>query len=83
MKQYVIPSLKEQKPNIIVIHIGGNDTNYKNKDNIKVNEPADNMISLASICRDFGVPHVLVLPKKSIAVTSIIRKVNDQATWIE
>ena len=82
MKHYVIPSLKEQKPNIIVIHIGGNDTNYKNKDNINVNELAD-IISLARICRDFGVPHVLVLPKKSIAVTSIIRKVNDRAAWIE
>ena len=32
-------------------------------------------------CRDFGVPDVIiseVLPKKNIAVTAIIRKVNDR-----
>ena len=70
MKRYVIPSLKEQKLDITVIHIGGNDLKYKTKDNINVNELADNIISLATICRDFGVPDVV---KKSIVVTSIIR----------
>ena len=33
------------------------------------------------ICRDFGVPNVVileVLPKRSIVVTVIIRKVNDR-----
>ena len=77
MKHYVIPSLKEQKPDIIVIHVGGNHINYKNKGN--VNELADNT-SLAMICCDFSVPDVViseVLPKKSIAVNAIIRKVND------
>ena len=32
-------------------------------------------------CRDFGVPDVIiseVLPKKNVAVTAIIRKVNDR-----
>ena len=53
----------------------------ENKDNINVNELADSIISLAMICRDFCVLDVViseVLPKKSIAVTSIIRKVNGQ-----
>ena len=81
MKHYVIPSLKEQKPNIIAIHVGGNDINYKYKDNANVNELADNIISLTKTFRDFGVPDVViseVLPKKKIAVTAIIRKVNDR-----
>ena len=81
MKHYVIPSLTEPKPDIIVIHVGGNDINYKNKVNINVNELADNIISLVMICRDIGVPDVViseVLPKKSIVVTAIIRKVNDR-----
>ena len=80
LKHYVIPSLKEQKPDIIVIHAGGNDVNYINKGNVNVNELADNIISLAMICRDFGVPDIAiseVLPKKSI-VTAIIRKVNNR-----
>ena len=81
MKHYVLPSLKEQKPDIIDINVGGNDINYKNTGNINVNELADNIISLAMICRDSGVPDVVIselLPKKSIAVTAIIRKANDR-----
>ena len=81
IKHYVIPSLKEQKRDIIVIHVGGNDINYKSKGNINVNELADNIISVAMICRDFGVPDVAiseVLSTKSIAVTAIIRKVNEK-----
>ena len=81
MKRYVIRSLKEQKPDIIVIHAGGNDINYKNNGNVNVNELADNIINLAVICRDFGVPDIAiseVLPRKSIVVTAIIRKVNDR-----
>ena len=56
MKCYVIPFLKEQKPDITVIHAGGNDINCKNNGNVNINEIADNMINLAVICRDFGVP---------------------------
>ena len=73
MKHYVMPSLKEQKLDIAVIHIGGKNINYKNKDNVNVNELIDNIISLATLCRDFGVSDVVVQPKKSIAVNSIIR----------
>ena len=57
------------------LHVGGNNTNYKNKGNINVNELADNIISFAMTCRDFGVPDVViseVLPKKTIAVNVII-----------
>ena len=81
MKNYVIPSFKEQKPNIIVIHVCRDDKNYKNKGNVTVNELADNIISLAMICCDSCVPYAViseVLPKKSIAVTAIIWKVSDR-----
>ena len=81
MKHYVIPSLKEQKPDITVKHVGGNVINYQNKANADVNEVADNIISLAMICLDFGVSDIIVseiLPKKSIAVIPIIRNVTDQ-----
>ena len=59
----------------------GNNINYKNKGNVNVNEIVDNIISLAMTCRDFIVPDVViseVLTKKNIAVTAIIRKVNDR-----
>ena len=81
MKHYVIQSLKEQKPGIIDIHVSVNDINYKNKANVNVNKLADNIINLAMICHNSSVPDVIIseiLPKWSIAVTSITRKVNDQ-----
>ena len=55
MKHYAIPFLKEQKPDIIVMNVGKNYIKYKNKDNVNVNDLADNIISLVLICRDSGV----------------------------
>ena len=83
MKYYVAPSLKEHKPDIIVIHVGGNDINYKNKGHVNMDELADNIISLAMMCGDFGTPDVViseVLPKKYIAVTATKRKVSNRVT---
>lgn len=37
MKPYVILSLKEQKPDIAVIAIGGNYINHRNLENVDVN----------------------------------------------
>ena len=56
---HVIPSLKVQKTEIIIIHVCGNDINSKNKDNVNVNKRADNIISLA-LCRDSGVSDVVI-----------------------
>ena len=39
MKHYLMSFLEEQKPD--VIDVTGNDSNYKNKDNVNVNELAD------------------------------------------
>ena len=81
MKHYIIPSLNEQNPDVIVIHVGGNDINFRNKDNINEKELAKNIINVAMICRNSGVPDVLIseiLPKKSNILTAIIRRVNDE-----
>ena len=42
------------------MHAGGNDISYKNKGNVNMNELADNIISLAMICRDFRDPDVVI-----------------------
>ena len=81
MKHYIIPSLNEQNPDVIVIHVGGNDINHRNKESINEKELAKNIINVAMICRNSGVPDILIseiLPKKSIALTAIIRRVNDE-----
>lgn len=74
--EHVIPSLKVQKPETIVIHVGGNDINSKKKYNVNVNKLTHNIISFA-LCRDFGVPDVVILellPKKILVATSINKK---------
>lgn len=81
MKHYAIPSLNDQKPDIVVMHVGGNDIHHKNKDTIKVEEIAKNIIELANICRESGVPDVAIseiFPKRSVVLTKIIRQVNDR-----
>ena len=60
MKHSVITSLREQKLDMIVIHVAGNDINYKNKGNVNINELADSIINLHAICRDFGVPDIAI-----------------------
>ena len=37
------------------MNVGKNYIKYKNKDNVNVNDLADNIISLVLICRDSGV----------------------------
>ena len=60
MKHSVITSLREQKLDMIVIHVAGNDINYKNKGNVNINELADSIINLDAICRDFSVPDIAI-----------------------
>ena len=60
MKHSVITSLREQKLDMIVIHVAGNDINYKNKGNVNINELADSIINLDAICRDFGAPDIAI-----------------------
>ena len=81
MKHYAIPSLNDQNPDIVVIHIGGNDITHKNKETVIVEDLAKDIIDLGNLCRESGVPNVLIseiLPKRSIILTKIIRKVNDR-----
>ena len=55
MKHSVITSLREQKLDMIVIHVAGNDINYKNKGNVNINELADSIINLDAICPDIAI----------------------------
>lgn len=81
MKYYITPSLKEQKPDIAILHVGGNDITHKNKENINIDEIARNIVNIAIQCKEEGVSDVIiseVLPKRNRHVTAVIRRVNDR-----
>ena len=74
----IIPSLREQKPDIAVIHVEGNNATYKNYD---VDELAGSIVYLGKKCSQSGVFDIVtsaILVKRYLKVNAIIRKVNNK-----
>ena len=77
MNHYILPTLQEDYPGVILLHIGSNDRNNQTKDAEKLME---NIINIVKSCINLGVKEVVissVLPKKNIVLTRLIRQVND------
>ena len=79
MKYHIIPMLKEQQPDIVILHIGSNNISFKN---LKINplEIATSIVEIAQQCCSYNVNEIIISSitvKKSIRLTSIIREVND------
>ena len=57
------------KPDIVVIHIGTNDIDFRNVDNgAIVNNTAKNIINIANLCKEYGINEIVIssiLPKKN------------------
>ena len=80
LEYYVSPTLDEDKPDVVVIHVGSNDVNHENFDRINVTEISERIINIGKQCLYYGVKEVLIssiFPKKQIKLTSIIREIND------
>ena len=45
-RHYIIRSLAEKKLDIVVIHIGGNNINFKNAENLNVENLAENIVNM-------------------------------------
>ena len=73
---YIIPTLVNDKPDVIVMHVGTNDIlSHANHENI-----AHSIINIGLDCKNNGVNEVLIssiLVKKNPNLTSIVRRVND------
>ena len=75
----MIPTIKEQNPDVVIIHVGSNNVNYENVENFTSREIAENIIKVAEQCRSLGVEKVVissVLIKKSLHLGKFIRNVN-------
>ena len=76
LRHYIIPTLVDDKPDAIVMHVGTNDIlNHANHGNV-----AHSIINIGLDCKNNGVNEVLIsfiLVKKNPNLTAIVRRFND------
>ena len=79
-QHYVTPHLETQKPDISIIHVGGNNINYKNLEDINVDEISENIANVGKKCASFNSTVFIssILVKKNIRVSGVIRRVNEK-----
>ena len=62
----ILPTLHEDQPDVVLLHIGSNDINNQTKDKIKTEKLAEDIINIGKSCIDLSV--------KKVAVSSILLK---------
>ena len=77
MNHYIAPSLVDDKPDAVIIHVGTNDVlNKLNHEDI-----TRNIISIALSCRKYGVNDFAIssvlIKKKNRNLNVLVRRVND------
>ena len=77
---YVVPHLNAQKPDVSVIHIGGNHLNFKGKNDINVERIAEDMMNIGKKYANFSSKVFIssILIKINIRLNSVIRKMRDE-----
>ena len=61
MKTYVVSHLKKEKPDTVVLQMGGNDLGRGDKRNVAtITDIANDIIETALVCRNHGVRHIFI-----------------------
>ena len=71
LKHYALPTLKENKPDVIIIHVGYND--LTTRDEINVKDVVQEIIDVGKTCIDHGMSTVYI---SSIIVIEIMKNNN-------
>ena len=80
LKYYILPTFHEDQPDVVLLHIGSNDIDNQRKYKINTEKLTGDLIGVSRSCIDFGLKKVVIssiLLKKNIALTRLIRQVND------
>ena len=80
LEHYILPTLVEDKPDIVIIHIGSNDVTHDTLSQININNITERIINKGKQCLNHGVKEVLISSiflKKQLKLTKIIRQIND------
>ena len=77
LSHYIIPTLVDDKPDAVIVHVGTNDILNGANDN----ELANSIMKIGIVCKQYGVNDVVIssiLVKKSPRLNALVRRVNDQ-----
>ena len=77
LQHYIMPTLQDDKPDAIIIHVGTNDILTNSQDEEEI---ATNILKIAEYCSVAGVNDIFIsgiLIKKNPRLTAVVRRVND------
>ena len=77
LNHYIIPTLVDDKPDVVLLHVGTNDI----LSNANDTELANNIINIGLNCKNHGVSKVFIssiLVMKNPKLNPVIRRVNDK-----
>ena len=57
---YILPKLHEDKPDVVLLHIGSNDINNHTKDKINTEKITEGITNTGESCIDLGVKEVII-----------------------
>ena len=79
LENYIALHLNAQKPDVFVIHIGGN-TNFKGINDINVKRITEDIINIGKKRANFGSDVFIssILIKRNIGLKSVIKKINNE-----
>ena len=80
LNHFITPTLAEDRPDIVIIHVGCNDIIHENIDQINAADVSKRLIEIGEKCKSYGVKEVIfssILLKRQMKLTKIIRQVND------
>ena len=77
---FITPNLVEDRPDIMIIHIGSNDITHNSAEQIDVNDIANPIINIRKKCLSGGIKKAIlssIFIKEQFKLTRTIRQVND------
>jgi len=80
MHHHILPTLHEEKPDMVIIHCGTNDVNDKTIYTTPPIDIANRILEIGNTCKEFGVKNVAfssILPRKDANIQRIINETND------
>ena len=80
LNYYANPTLVDEQPNTVIVHIGSNDITKFNYSKVDVEDLAQRIIDVGKNCKSYGVNNIAIssiLVRKIHEVNEVIKKVNN------
>ena len=80
LNYYANPTLVDEQPNTVIVHIGSNDITKFNYSKVDVEDLAQRIIDVGKKCKSYGVNNTAIssiLVRKNHDVNEVIKKVNN------